>query len=86
MKVINLNESQYKRLFEISSFVQSAGNEEGTNGVPDNLTKDKVWAGAIIKKKDGEGYSNPPGVLGKDPHATDFSPNDRKDRPGRANY
>ena len=78
MKVINLNESQYRRLFEVSSFVQSAGNEEGINGVPDNLTKDKVWTASIINKKDGEGYSNPPGALGHDPHAEDFAPNDSK--------
>ena len=82
MKLIKLNESQYKRLFETSSFVQSAGNEDGINGVPDNMTHDEEWTAAIINKKGGEGYSNPPGALGKDPHATDFAPNDRYNRRG----
>ena len=79
MKIINLNESQYKRLFETSSFVKSAGNEEGINGVPDNLTQDEEWTTAIINKDGEETYSNPPGnILKGDPHATDFCPRDRR--------
>jgi hypothetical protein len=60
MKIINLNESQYKRLFEISSFVKSAGNEEGINGLPDNLTQDEEWTTAIINKDGEETHSEPP--------------------------
>lgn len=60
MKIINLNESQYKRLFEISSFVKSAGNEEGINELPDNLTQDEEWTTAIINKDGEEKHSEPP--------------------------
>jgi hypothetical protein len=60
MKIINLNEAQYKSLFEVSSFVKSAAKEEGINGVPDNLTQDEEWTTAIINKDGEETPSEPP--------------------------
>ncbi len=60
MKLIKLNESQYKRLFEISSFVKTAGNEESINGIPDNLTQDEEWTTSIITKNGEETHSKPP--------------------------
>lgn len=88
MRIINLNESQYKRLFETngqpSSFVQTAGSGVALDSTPGG-TGDEVHASALITGKDGNlKFSRPPGAMGKDPHATDFSPTgDRKGRAGR---
>ena len=78
MKLIKLNESQYKRLFEMDSFVKTGGNSESLDEVPDEETKDETWVAGMITKDGENTYSNPPGALGKDPHETDFCPRDRR--------
>ena len=54
MKVINLNESQYKRLFEMDSFVKSGGNDdEGQNTIPDFQNQEEVVTTSKIDDEDG---------------------------------
>lgn len=73
MKLIKLNESQYKRLFEDIEFY----GEENPSSIPDEQTHDQTWVTSTMDKGDeGKEKGIPPGVLGKDPH-NDFSPNDR---------
>ena len=80
MKVIKLNESQYKKLFETSSFVTTAGDEDtAITDIPDEQTQAEVWATSTNSK--GE-KGIPPGAMGDDPHATQFSPNDWNRRRG----
>ena len=55
MKVINLNESQYKRLFEMDSFVATGGNDDSAqNPIKDFQTRDEVPITAKLKKGDNE--------------------------------
>ena len=55
MKVINLNESQYKRLFEMDSFVKTGGNDDGgQNSITDYQTHDEVPITSKLDGKDGE--------------------------------
>jgi len=58
MKVINLNESQYKRLFETSEFVTNAIGEP--DATPINLGSE-VYTDAVKTDKDGEDYLVKPG-------------------------
>lgn len=46
MKIINLNESQYQRLFETDSFVTSAGGE--VDNTPQNLSSSEVFSDAAV--------------------------------------
>lgn len=79
MKLIKLNESQYKRLFEMDSFVKTGGNSESLDDVPNEETKDETWVAGMITKDGENTYSDPPGnILKGDPHATDFCPRDRR--------
>jgi hypothetical protein len=74
MKLIKLNESQYKRLFEIDSFVQGAGGENQSS-IPDKQTQDETWTTSTIDKGDeGNEKGTPPGLFGRDPRAKLFSP------------
>ena len=52
MKVINLNESQYQRLFELSQTATALG-DDNPSGVPP-LSLDQTWITADILKKNGE--------------------------------
>ena len=80
MKVIKLNESQYKKLFEASPFVTNAGDEDGAmSDTPEYQGLDKVWTTSTNSK--GE-KGIPPGGMGKNPLATQFSPNDWNRRRG----
>ena len=64
MKIITLNESQYKRLFEIDSFVRSGG-EENQTPISDFHTKDEITTTAKINGKDGNVKDSlPPGGIG----------------------
>ena len=53
MKVINLNESQYKRLFEMDSFVAGA-SDANLDKTPQNLTNDEIYTDAVTVTPDGD--------------------------------
>jgi hypothetical protein len=86
MKLIKLNESQYKRLFEMDSFVQGAAGEN-LSSLPNNIGNKEVNpAGAEITGKDGEKkFAKPLGGIQPDAngelHKKDYgavlAPNDR---------
>jgi hypothetical protein len=48
MKIINLNESQYSRIFE-----SVTDSNFGTNGIPEKATQDQTRIQTKITKKDG---------------------------------
>ena len=68
MKLIKLNESQYKRLFEMDSFVKGAGGDDLSN-LPNNIGNKEVNpAGAEMIGKDGEKeFAKPIGGIQPDP-------------------
>jgi hypothetical protein len=66
MKIINLNESQYQRLFELSAGVSGLGDENPTS-VPEDLPRNQIFTTQPIHTKDGEQ------VPGNEPDTQDFA-------------
>jgi hypothetical protein len=86
MKLIKLNESQYKRLFEMDSFVKGAAGDD-LSSLPNNIGNKEVNpAAGEMDGKDGEKtFAKPLGGIQPDEngelHKKDYgavlSPNDR---------
>jgi len=70
MKIIALNESQYKRLFEASETLLNLGNGDGSqNNLPHNIGKSQVSAAGseLTDKGNSHEFQEPFGGIKRNP-------------------